>query len=230
MVLVPGQFHFNSNSFVVNEYATKTGDSAFPIKYTYIRFFEKAYRKIGAHLYAGGGLGFDIYSSLNDLKQTDTSTTPHHRYSLRNGFDPNKYSANGFLLALQYNNRDHPLRSYGGMYADLSFRVNQKWLGSTKNSIQLQYDFRKYWSLSKRNPAHVLAIWNWASFKLSGDLPYLFLPSTGSDTYARSGRGYTIGYFKGPHFEYIEAEYRFPITRNKFLSGVCFINSPDGLR
>ena len=105
-------------------------------------------------------------------------------------------------------------------------------MGSTKNAIQLQYDFRKYWSLSKRHPEHVLAIWHWASYKLDGSLPYLELPSTGSDTYARSGRAYTIGRFKGPAYAYFESEYRFPILRNKLVSGVCFLNmqsASDGI-
>jgi hypothetical protein len=44
------------------------------------------------------------------------------------------------------------------------------------------------------------------------------------DSYNRSGRGYTIGRFKGPSYDYFESEYRFPITRNKFISGVAFIN------
>jgi hypothetical protein len=40
----------------------------------------------------------------------------------------------------------------------------------------------------------------------------------------RSGRAYTIGRFRGPSFFYLESEYRFPITDNKFLSGVVFTN------
>ena len=50
------------------------------------------------------------------------------------------------------------------------------------------------------------------------------MPSTGSDNYKRSGRAYTIGRFKGPSYAYLETEYRFPILRNKLISGVCFLN------
>jgi hypothetical protein len=56
-------------------------------------------------------------------------------------------------------------------------------------------------------------------------VPYLELPATGYDTYNRSGRAYTIGRFKGPSFAYFESEYRFPITPNKFISGVVFVNT-----
>ena len=61
-------------------------------------------------------------------------------------------------------------------------------------------------------------------FILDGAIPYLELPATGSDLYNRSGRAYTISRFKGPSFAYGETEYRFPITRNKLLSGVAFFN------
>ncbi len=97
-------------------------------------------------------------------------------------------------------------------------------MGSSKNAVQFTTDFRKYWSLSKRNPDHVLAFWNWGSYLVSGDLPYLELPGPGKDVNARSGRGYTIAYFKGTKYFNSEVEYRFPITRNKFLAGVTFFN------
>src|SRR5207237_1718786 len=99
------------------------------------------------------------------------------------GFDQKDYSANGFLIGVQYNTREHPVRSYGGVYAEVNLRFNQTWMGSTKNAVQLMYDFREYFSLSKRNPEHVLAFWQWASYELSGDIPYLELPGTAHDMY-----------------------------------------------
>lgn len=194
------------------------------MKYNYVRLLEKGYRKLGAHTYAGVGLSFDIYDKINDVKLMDSVITPHQLYSQKHDFDPKKYSANGLILGFQFNNREHPIRSYGGIYFDVNIRIDQKWMGSTRNSIQMIYDFRKYWSLSKRNPEDVLAVWHWASYLLNGELPYLELPFTGSDTYNRSGRAYTIGYFRGPSYAYFETEYRYPITRNKLISGVVFLN------
>ena len=221
-----------TSAFIINDYPITLSDSTFPIKYNYIRLLEKAYRKIGAHTYAGIGLSFDIYDQITDIRLSDTTRTPHQIYSVVNGYDPEKYSANGLLLAFQFNNREHPIRSYGGIYFDVQFRFDQKWMGSTSNSTQIMYDFRKYWSLSKRNPEHVIAIWHWASYLISGDVPYLELPYTGSDTYNRSGRAYTIGYFRGPSYGYFETEYRYPITRNKLISGIVFMNlqsATDGM-
>ena len=205
------------------EYRTKS-DSTFLIRFTFIRLTEKVYRKIGPNLFAGGGISFDIRSHISDQQLELLPSSPHKRYSLRNDFDPKKYSANGLLVALQYNTREHPLRSYGGSYVDFNLRFNQKWLGSSKNSIQLIYDLRKYISLSKKNPEHVFALWHWASYTLNGIVPYLELPATAYDTYGRSGRAYTMGRFKGPAYACFEAEYRFPITKNKLISGVAFIN------
>lgn len=226
------QGNWQFSKFLITDYGIGTGnkeyktggDSAFLIRFRYIRLTEKAYRKIGRNLFAGGGISFDIRGNIKDEKLETYISSPHLRYSVRNGFDSKKYSANGLLLAIQYNTREHPIRSYGGVYADVSMRFNQEWLGSTKNAVQLIYDLRKYFSLSKKNPEHVLAFWHWASYKLSGTLPYLEMPATATDTYNRSGRAYTLSRFKGPSYACFEGEWRFPIMRNKLLSGVAFMN------
>ena len=206
-----------------NDYITK-GDSVFPIRFNYIRLTEGAYRRIAKDLYFGLGIALNIRTKIDDERLEALSSTPHQRYSERHGFNPTSYTSNGLLAGFQYDTRDHPLRSYSGAHVELVFRYNPEWLGSSKNSTQFYYDIRKYIGLSKRNPAHVLAFWSTASFILNGDIPYLELPATGSDMYNRSGRAYTISRFKGPSFAYGESEYRFPITPNKLLSGVAFIN------
>ena len=161
---------------------------------------------------------------IDDEKLDSLGSTPHLRYSYRNGFDPTRYSSNAFLFGFAYITREHPLRSYGGMYFDVVAAFSRTFLGSTKNALQIVYDFRKYISLSKKNPEHVLAFWHLGSYDMNGKIPYLSLPATGYDIYNRSGRGYTIGRFKGPKYAYFESEYRFPITPNKLFSGVTFIN------
>jgi len=219
-----GNTTYGTGGFIINEYPIKDEDSAYPIKYNNIRLFERLYRKVAPHVYVGGGLSFDIFRSIEDIEKINGKITPHEVYSLAKGFDEENYSLNGLLVALQYNTREHPTRSYGGIYADISLKFNQEWLGSTKNSVQLQYDYRQYWSLSKRNPEHVIALWHWASYKFGGTVPYLALTGTATDTYNRGGRGYTLGRFKGPSYAYFETEYRFPITANKLLSGVAFFH------
>ena len=215
--------------FQVTDYGIGPGkgypDSADDIKFKFLKLYEKAYINVAPHLFIGAGININNRFSIKDKNLSDSFKTAHYNYSVENGFDTLKYKANGILAAFQYNTRENPIRSYGGMYADLTLQLNQSWLGSSKDFFQIVYDFRKYWSLSTKNPSNVLAIWSLASFNLSGTLPYLEMPNTASDPYARSGRGYTISRFKGPSYFYFETEYRFPITRNKLLSGVCFVNT-----
>lgn len=197
----------------------------FPITYTYLKLSETIYRKIYDNFYAGAGLSFNYYTNIDDeLLTAERPKTHNYIYSLKNGFPPDNYFVSGLLVNLQYDSRDQPYRPYKGLYVDLVLRSNRTWLGSEKDAIQLRTEVRKYWSLSAKNPEHVLAFWLWGSYLLKGSLPYLDLPGTGSDTEQRIGRGYTIGRFKGPSYYYNELEYRFPITANKLISGVGFFN------
>lgn len=189
----------------------------------FYNFKEKVYKQIQDNLFVGAGVSFDIRRKIEDRK-AESELTPYNIYSDRHGFDRDHYMANGLLFNVQYTTRDNQNRAYKGIYADAGFRINQSWMGSSKNAVQFTTDFRKYWSLSARNPEHVIAFWNWGSYLVSGALPYLELPGSGKDPAFRSGRGYTIGYFKGTKYFYSEVEYRFPITKNKFLSGATFFN------
>lgn len=189
----------------------------------YYQFKEKIYKELAPHLYGGAGLEFDIRRGTT-MKGGDIATTPYGEYNTQYGFKQDRYNANGFLFDVQYTTRDNQNRAYKGIYANAGIRLNQTWIGSSKNATQLNLDLRKYVSLSKKHPEHVLAFWTWSSFVLGGRLPYLELPGTGRDLNFRSGRGYTISFFKGTQFFYYETEYRFPITRNRLLSGVTFFN------
>lgn len=202
----------------------KSDSAVFPIRFIYLRLNEKFYRKITPTLSAGAGLSFDIRRNIDDEKLDSVTQTPHNTYSIENGFNPDHYSLNGITMDIQYITRDHPNRAYKGVYANLGFRFNAEWLGSTQNSIQWSTEVRKYFSLSSKNPEHVLAFWHWGRYLVSGTLPYLDLPGTAGDVYNRSGRAYTMYRFKGPSYFYLETEYRFPITRNKLISGVAFSN------
>lgn len=202
---------------------TNPDRKAYVLHAEYYNFREKIYKQIKPNLFVGAGVSFEIRRKIEDRGNTN-ELTPYNIYSDRYGFNRDNYQSNGMLFNVQYTTRDNQNRAHKGIYADAGIRMNQTWLASTRNAVQITTDFRKYWSLSDRNPEHVLAFWNWGSYLLSGALPYLELPGTGRDTYFRSGRGYTVTYFKGPQYFYSELEYRFPIMRNKFVSGVTFFN------
>nr|WP_294948168.1 BamA/TamA family outer membrane protein [uncultured Mucilaginibacter sp.] len=188
----------------------------------YFNIREKVYKEVQKNLFVGAGVSFDIRSNIEDTKST--GLTPYSIYNERHVFSDGSYQANGLLFNVQYTTRDNQNRPYKGLYADAGFRVNQTWMGSSRGAVQFSTDIRKYFSLSSSHPEHVIAFWNWGSYLISGDVPYLELPGTAKDGAFRSGRGYVTGYFKGTQYNYSEAEYRFPITNNKFLSGVAFFN------
>jgi hypothetical protein len=216
----------SDEGLIVDGNPTNDPTNTFPIVFGLFRLNEKVYRQVSPSLFIGGGINFDFHNNIRDEKlQVDSGRlTPHYIYSIENGINPEQYFANGLTFNIQYNTKEHGNRSYGGMYADIVLRANQKFLGSTLNSLQLITEFKKYWSLSTRNPENVIAIWHIGTFNLAGTVPYLDLPATGLDLYNRSGRGYTIGRFRGPSYFYLESEYRFPISRNKLFSGVAFVN------
>jgi hypothetical protein len=204
----------------------KIDSVAFPINYKEIRINEKFYKRVSKTVLVGSGIALNHhYNIIDEIWEADTtSITPHHTYSISKDFNPKTYTVSGIFLNAQFTTRDHLNRAYKGFFADLTYRLNPTWLGSSKPSMQAITEIRKYFSLSKVNPEHVLAFWHLGTFRLQGDLPYLDLPATATDMFNRSGRGYTIGRFRGPSFFYLESEYRFPITQNKFLSGVVFAN------
>jgi hypothetical protein len=189
----------------------------------YYNIREKVYKNVAKDLFLGAGLSFEIRRNIK-LNDSTGHSTPSAIYNREHGFPNDRYSSNGFLFNLEYITRDNPNRAYKGIFFDAGIRINQTWIGSTRNATLITTDFRKYLSLSQRSPETVLAFWNWGTYLLGGDLPYLELPGTGRDGSFRSGRGYTSQYFKGTKFNDTELEFRFPILRNKFISGVVFGN------
>jgi len=189
----------------------------------YFNFREKIYKEVAKSLFLGAGASFEVRRRIQ-VADTVNDATPLSVYDNKYGFPKDHYAADGFLFNVEYITRDNPNRPFKGIYFDAGVRINQTWIGSTKNSVQFTTDFRKYISLSATSPETVLALWNWGSYLASGEIPYLELPGTSRDGTFRSGRGYTAQYFKGTQFNDTEAEFRFPILANKFISGVAFAN------
>lgn len=191
-------------------------------QYTVYGLNERLYKNLLPGMFVGGGVFIELKRNIHTVG--DHTLTPWGVHSDMTGYNQEKYNNNGLMFNWQYMTRDNPNSAHKGIYADIVLRMSQKWIGSAKNAYQLQTDFRKYWQLSENRPNHVFGFWHWGSYNIGGELALLDLPGTGKDTYARSGRGYTNGYFKGTSFFYSEVEYRFPILRNQFLSGVVFAN------
>ncbi|MEI7501259.1 MAG: BamA/TamA family outer membrane protein [Bacteroidota bacterium] len=200
-----------------------------PLNYNYIRLYESFYFKITKKLYFGIGYCFDDYTKIIDHKlNLDTVPriiTSHYKYSTEHGFNPETYTMSGLSIELLLDSRDNSIRPVKGFLANIGFRPNLTFLGSTKSSWMLNTEFRTYISVSKRRPEHLIGFWYLGQFTENGKVPYLGLPALTWDMYNRAGRGYVQGSIRGVNFLYGETEYRFPISRyTGILGGVLFVN------
>ena len=213
--------------FNLNGASVKTDPDEQPMRFNYIRFYENIYRQLKGSWYAGLGFNLDHHYAINDqLLDTPTHVTSHYDYSTKKGFSLKKYTTSGITFNLLYDSRDNAVNPLKGQFAQLTFRENLKFLGSSQSSSTIYYEYRTYLKLGdKKQLKHILALWSWGQFITSGKLPYLATPSIGWDMYNRSGRGYIQGRIRGENLAYNEAEYRFPISKNGILGGVAFLNA-----
>ena len=91
----------------------------------------------------------------------------------------------GLMLNVLYDSRDSPVFATRGLYANVNYAGVPHWLGSDTTWQNAVVDLRSYFKLA---PRLVLGLWSYAWFNF-GEVPYLELPSIGSDSDARSGRG-----------------------------------------
>lgn len=200
-----------------------------PMNFNYIRFYEYTYHKLVGSWYAGLGINIDRHYSIKDQLldtiQPNINFTSHYRYSVTNSLPLDNNASVGISANFLFDSRDNAVNPLKGQYALLSFRMNKEFLGSTRSSNILAYDYRYYWPVSgnKKLP-QIIAFWSWAQFLASGKQPYLDMPSITWDMYSRSGRGYVQGRIRGENILYAETEYRFPISKNGLLGGVAFFN------
>jgi len=195
------------------------------------RFYQTVQKRLKkTNFYFGLGYHLDVAWSIDD-KQLNLDAVPpvitfHYDYQSRNGINAKKYTQSGVSLNATFDTRDNVVNPYSGQFAFLSFRTLPKFLGSSTNASQLWMEYRNYFHLDKNRPRNLIAVWTYGWFQTSGKSPYLFLPAVGWDMFARSGRPYTQGRFRGEDVVYGEAEWRFPLQKTKDKWGaVLFINT-----
>lgn len=223
-----GTYFSGADRVNLNTMSVQLSREAQEMDFNYIRFYQSVYRRINGNFYGGLGLFADHHFNVDDkelkLDPLAPNYTAHYVNNTINNIPLNRSTANGLSLNLLWDSRDNPINTYKGWYAQLGYRVNTSWLGSNTPSQTFSYDLRFYLRPDKAKKENILAIWNWGQLLTAGKLPYLAMPSIAWDTYNRSGRGYIQGRFRGEDMMYSEAEYRFPITQNRLLGGVLFVN------
>lgn len=197
--------------------ALSTPGQANQIDFSYVRLYGTLYKTLFPDFYAGAGYNFDEHYHITAGGNPDKSISDFERYG-----QSAASASSGMNLDLLYDSRRNSINALGGEYANLVYRQNLRLLGSASNWQSLELDIRKYVRLSAHSN-NVLAFWGMAWLSSAGT-PYLDLPQTAGDMYTNSGRGYAEGRFRGRGMLYLEAEYRFGISRNGLLGAVVFAN------
>jgi hypothetical protein len=195
-----------------------------------VRFYETVLRRIAdSKFYLGIGYHLDIHSKVESFLQDEIDPAlafSHDVYNLEKGFNLEKHTLSGFTLNAIMENRDIAVSPYEKNFALVSYKINPTFLGSDQSSSTLLLDYRHYFNLSETRKRHLIAVWGFGNFVVSGNVPYMNLPSIGWDMFGRTGRGYAQGRFRGESMVYSEAEYRFPLQRNKeTFGGTVFVNA-----
>jgi len=195
-----------------------------------IRFYETILKRIGdSKFYLGLGYHLDIHSKIENYNEAAQDFNPiysHDAYNSRLGFDLDRYTLSGISFNGVMENRDKAVSPYEKNFAWIQYKINPTFLGSDQNSSLLMMDYRHYINLDEQRKRNLIALWGFGNFVVSGDVPYMSLPSITWDMFGRSGRGYAQGRFRGENMVYGEAEWRFPLQQNKeTFGGTVFLNA-----
>ncbi|NVK26946.1 MAG: BamA/TamA family outer membrane protein [Flavobacteriia bacterium] len=228
----PGSHILSDSDIEFDEARSTNNGQGEMLNFNLIRLHQTGLKKINETMYAGVGYHLDAFSSIEDplvdLGAMPPIASNHYVYSVKYGFDPTAYTISGVSLNWTLDTRDNVANPYKGRYAFASFRFNPEFLGSDQSSTQLWLEYRDYLGLSNSSERNLLALWTFANFTTSGNLPYMALPALGWDQMGRSGRAFPQGRFRGNNMFYAEAEWRFPLpliaSKPDLLGGVVFAN------
>ncbi|SEF40451.1 outer membrane protein assembly factor [Algoriphagus boritolerans] len=198
--------------------------------FSLIRFYETILKRIGdSKFYLGLGYHLDIHSKIENYNDAASDFNPiysHDAYNSSLGFDLDRYTLSGVSLNGVMENRDKAVSPYEKNFAWIQYKINPAFLGSDQSSSLLMLDYRHYINLREQRKRNLIALWGFGNFVVSGDVPYMSLPSITWDMFGRSGRGYAQGRFRGENMVYGEAEWRFPLQQNKeTFGGTIFLNA-----
>ena len=188
------------------------------VNYTLIRVYEVIMREVGKNTFVGLGYNLDVHKNISQKNNPEIAETDLQRY----GYGESSKSS-GFTANFQYDSRLNSNNPSEGAYANVQLRANLKALDSDSDWQSVTTDLRYFIPLTRKS-GNVLAFWTYNILTLGGNPPYFDLPSTGWDVNNSTGRGYVEGRFRGRNSLYIETEYRFNITKKRFLGGVIFTN------
>jgi outer membrane protein assembly factor BamA len=202
--------------------AKSDGENA---KFTGVKVYETAYRKVARGLFVGAGLNLSSHSNVrpSDGLLPAWEESAYITYNQDHGLAPAGQMSSGTTVGLLYDTRDNGINPQRGWLASSAYRTFYKgFLGGDTSWQELYLDLRTYRKITS-DGRHKLAFWAMSDLVTSGTAPYFDLPTTGGD--GRSARGYSEGRYRGNHLAYGEVEYRGTLTSNGLIGMVAFVNT-----
>ena len=229
-----------SNDFGFDDGSIDGNSEADMLKFNFFRFHETVLKKVGDKgFYAGLGLHLDFFSKFDDqlldLESNPQVITPFYAYNQDKGFSQEKSNLVGLSFNGVFDTRDNINNPWSGRYAFVSFKVNPEFIGSDKSSSSLWVEYRDYFKLTEGHK-DIFAVWFTGNFTTSGSLPYMNLPASAWDQYAKTSEPYSQGRFRGVNMLFTGVEYRKHLLATKnnpdFFGMVAFLNgtTADGYK
>lgn len=198
------------------------GDEKIMLDYTYLRFYQHVLKRVKGGFFMGLGYDLDYRMSLRSRSETSLADFTSYPYGTEAG---KSYISSGLSINMIYDTRANSINAWDGNYANLQFRINPKFMGSTQSWQSLFVETRRYHRLTDDpNRQNMLAVRNFFWSVFGSKAPYMELPNLGWDPYNSSGRGLPLSRYRGKSMYYMEGEYRRDITDNGFLGFVLFTN------
>lgn len=207
-------YHFPTQTYGLGGLTLPTNSEL--IDYKYLRFYQFLLGEITPNMYLGGGYLLDYHWNIKEINIPANELTDFEKY----GKTPYSTSS-GVSLNFQYNSRANINNPQGGVYFNFQYNNYLKIIKSNRNWQSLIIDARKYLKFPYGSK-NILAFWSYNNITLSGNPPYLDLPSIGCDAYSNTGRGYIQGRFRSKNFIDLESEYRFSLTESGLLGAVAY--------
>jgi len=186
----------------------------------FIRVYQNALKKINHNWFAGMGYALDYHYNIEE-SEIESLSEGHLDSYVTDNSDPAVSSGVTFNLA--YDARQNAINPPSGSYFMATWRVNSKSLGSDQSYQTLFIDGRKYLPFIKARSILALRGYYWTL--LTGNAPYLHLPSTNwAPSTGIASRGFQGGRYRSNAMLYGEAENRYQLTKNGLLGLVTFMN------
>ena len=196
-------------------------EDATEVKYKQFRFHQSVLRNVFSYLVVGGGIRIDEHFDI-EVNADSTASANYFAYYHEPPF--REFTSNGLTATTAFDSRMNSLNPQQGIYASATFSHINKAFGSTTNWNSIVTRLKLYHSFNTKKQ-NLIAFWLMYWQVLSGKPPYLDLPATLWDTDYKAGRGYYPARFRGDAMAFMEAEYRFDITKNGLWGGTLWSNA-----